>query len=138
MNRFRHLNYVITHDESHEGSSSLRGITEIEFKPLLFHCKLYIFAQMYLVTSLKQLTLWKLHSALKSFHLDLASSDEVIEILEFAYTNTARSDDNDDELRKLLVAYAASKTKILKGNTAFRTLLDVHGELGSDIIQSIG
>ncbi len=47
-------------------------------------------------------------------------------VIEFAFTNTGRSVDHDDELRKSLVAYAAIKARILKQNVAFRTLLDAH------------
>jgi hypothetical protein len=131
-NKFRNLQFDSIPEES------LDGTTEMEFKPLLFHCKLYVFAHMYLMASLMQLTLRKLHTALEDFHLDLESSDEVLEAVEFAFTNTERGDDHDDELRKLLVTYAASKTKILKQNLTFRTLLDAYGELGSDIVQVLG
>jgi hypothetical protein len=135
---FCNLNYDTIPEESEERSGNLDTETEIEFKPLLFHCKLYVFAQMYLMASLKQLTLQKLHAALESFYLNLESSDKVLEVLEFAFTNTERGEDHDGELRKLLVAYAASKTKILKQNASFRTLLDAHGELGSDMVQVLG
>jgi len=114
------------------------GMKEIEFKPLLFHCKLYVFAQMYLIASLKQLTLCKLHAELKVLDLRPETSDEVLETLEFAYTKTERGYDCKDELRHLLVAYAASKTDVLKQNAAFHLLLDAHGELGSDMVLALG
>ena len=137
-NAFCNLTYEYLPPPSDEMQEDLNRVTEVEFKPLLFHCKLNVFAQMYLVVSLEQLTLRKLHAALEGFHLDLVSSNEVLEVIEFAFTNTERGDDHDDELRKLLVAYAASQTKILKQNASFRTLLDAHGELGSDIVQALG
>ena len=135
---FCKLEYNSLAEESEGQSPPLGGLTQIEFKPLLFHCRLYVFAQMYLIASLKQLTLRRLHAALKDFDLDVTSSNQVLEALKFAFTHTERGDGHDDELRHLLVAYAVSSMKILKQNDAFRALLDEHGELGSDIIQVIG
>jgi hypothetical protein len=135
---FCKLEYDSRSEESEGQSPQLGGMTKVEFKPLLFHCRLYVFAQMYLIASLKQLTLRKLHADLTDFDLDLTSSNQVLEALKFAFTNTERGDGHDDKLRHLLVAYTASNMKVLKQNTAFWTLLDEHGELGSDIIQVIG
>jgi hypothetical protein len=84
-NEFCNLKYDSIPEESEERLRNLDEMTEIEFKPLLFHCKLYVFAQMYLMASLRQLTLRKLHDALQGFHLDLASSDDVLEMIEFAF-----------------------------------------------------
>lgn len=132
------LKYDSLPEDAEERPRNLDRMAEIEFKPLLFHCKLYVFAKMYLIAPLERLTLRNLHAALRDFHLDLASSDEVLEALEFTFTNTERGDDHDDKLRHLLVTYTASKTNILKRNAAFRTLLDEHGQLGSDIVQVLG
>jgi hypothetical protein len=136
--QFCSLKYDSLPEDPEERPRNLDRMAEIEFKPLLFHCKLYVFAQMYLIAPLERLTLRNLHAALRDFHLDLTSSEEVLEALAFTFTNTERGNDHGNELRRLLVAYTVSKMKILKRNLAFWTMLDEHGELGSDIIQVLG
>jgi hypothetical protein len=136
--QFCGLKYDSLPEGSEERPLNLDRMAEIEFKPLLFHCKLYVFAQMYLIAPLERLTLRNLHAALRDFHLDFTSSDEVLEALVFTFTNTERGNGHGNELRRLLVAYTVSKMKILKRNLAFRTILDEHGELGSDIVQVLG
>ncbi len=133
---FCSLNYEEP-SEKRKTATSYGHARQTDFKPLLFHCKLYVFAQTYLITTLKQLTLRKLHARLAEFDLSLETSEEVLEALEFTFVNTERREDGDDELRKLLVAYVVSKTHILKQSDRFRTLLDGHGELGSDIVQAL-
>jgi hypothetical protein len=135
---FCSLNYDRILPEANDAELDGDGMKEIEFNPLLFHCKLYVFAQMYLIASLKQLTLCKLHAELKTLDSRPETIDEVLETLEFAYTKTERGYDCKDELRHLLVAYAASKTGVLKKNVAFRSLLDAYGELGSDMVLALG
>jgi len=59
--------------ETATGQSHAR---RMDFKPLLFHCKLYVFAQMYLIPALKRLTLRKLNTCLLKFDSSLETTKE--------------------------------------------------------------
>ncbi|OJD23983.1 hypothetical protein ACJ73_04662 [Blastomyces percursus] len=100
---------------------------------LLFHAKLYVFATRFLIPTLAQLALKKLHRDLVSFplstktadHLSPTSTAAVIQLLHFTFTRT-KSDDpvfsltspdpnahRQNELRKLVTHYAACKVREL-------------------------
>ncbi|PGH00416.1 hypothetical protein GX51_05824 [Blastomyces parvus] len=100
---------------------------------LLFHAKLYVFATRFLIPTLAQLTLKKLHRDLVSFplstktadHLSPTSAAAVIQLLHFIFTRTKRDDPvfsltspdpnahRQNELRKLVTHYAACKVREL-------------------------
>ncbi|QSS65664.1 hypothetical protein I7I51_06512 [Histoplasma capsulatum] len=100
---------------------------------LLFHAKLYVFATRFLIPTLAQLTLKKLHRDLVSFPLSMATTDHlspisssaVIQLLHFTFTRTKRDDpvfsltssepsaQRQNELRKLVTHYAACKVREL-------------------------
>ncbi|OAX80902.1 hypothetical protein ACJ72_04761 [Emergomyces africanus] len=100
---------------------------------LLFHAKLYVFATRFLIPTLAQLTLKKLHRDLLSFPLSTPTSDHlspmsaasVIQLLHFTFTRTKRDDPVfsltsgdpnvhvQNELRKLVTHYAACKVREL-------------------------
>lgn len=100
---------------------------------LLYHAKLYVFAEKYLIGSLRTHCLRKLHHELHDFPLTVQTSDDILEVLEFIYTHTERKGSNDDQLRTLIVHYAACKAEILKQNTGLRRLLDEYGEMAVDL-----
>ncbi|OJD18607.1 hypothetical protein AJ78_01378 [Emergomyces pasteurianus Ep9510] len=100
---------------------------------LLFHAKLYVFATRFLIPTLAQLTLKKLHRDLLSFplstttpdHLSPTSAAAVIQLLHYTFTGTKRDDPvfsltssdpsahRQNELRKLVTHYAACKVREL-------------------------
>ncbi|KAK2793756.1 hypothetical protein FQN52_000708 [Onygenales sp. PD_12] len=108
---------------------------------ILFHAKLYVFSTRYLIPTLAQLTLKKLHRDLLSFplssttpqHLAPASAAALIQLLHFTFTNTKRDDPvlaltptgdvapsaaaqnalRQNELRKLVTHYAACRVREL-------------------------
>jgi hypothetical protein len=104
---------------------------------LLYHAKIYIFAEKYLIDNLRILSLRKLHASLQDFDLTLETSENILELLEFAYTHTARQESSENELRALIVHYAACKIKILKQNVNLRSLLEANGEMGCDLFYMI-
>lgn len=104
---------------------------------LLYHTKLYIFAEKYLVDNLRILCLRKLHANLRDFELTVHTSEDILEILEFAYKNTARQESGDNELRTLIVHYAACKAEVLKRNTNLRSLLEANGEMACDLFYKV-
>jgi hypothetical protein len=101
---------------------------------LLYHAKIYVFAEKYLIDNLRVLCLRKLHAALRDFDLTSQTSGLILEVLEFAYAQTERKESRDDELRMLLIHYAACKGKILKQNPSLRSLLEANGEMACDLL----
>jgi hypothetical protein len=104
---------------------------------LLYHAKIYLFAEKYLIDNLRIFSLRKLHASLQDFDLTLQTSGDILELLEFAYTHTARQESSENELRALVVHYAACKIEILKKNVNLRSLLEANGEMGCDLLYKI-
>ncbi|GAQ11988.1 hypothetical protein ALT_9309 [Aspergillus lentulus] len=153
---------------------------------LIFHAKLYVFAVRYLIPALAQLCLRKLHADLlrlafpgpkdgkrkeERAALTATKARMVLDLLHFTYTKTTRLEPisptsatqlRDNELRKLVVHYAACKVKELAeycppmgsmvsspvpspvdkrprmadqpASRGFRALLDSTTELASDLV----
>lgn len=143
---------------------------------LIFHAKLYVFATRYLIPALAQLCLRKLHRdlLLLAFPDDAqpdGQDDEqtilkarmVLDLLHYTYTKTARLEPisptsatqlRDNELRKLVIHYAACKVRDLArycppveptvgspstwpekpSARGLRALMDTTSELASDLV----
>ncbi|KAL4798218.1 hypothetical protein BDV19DRAFT_29090 [Aspergillus venezuelensis] len=144
---------------------------------LTFHAKLYVFATRYLIPNLAQLCLQKLHRDLlylafpdpdpqnqyaEQLVLTTTKARMIVDLLNYTYTKTTRLEPitpssatqlRDNELRRLVVHYAACKvrdlavycppTEPIAGSTyyptrpsarGFRALLDTLPELASDLI----
>jgi hypothetical protein len=69
------------------------------------------------------LSLRKLHVELPDFDSTAQTSENILEILEFTYRDTERTELGDDDMRMLIVNYAACKADILKCNPNLRVLL---------------
>ena len=112
--------------------------SEIRPPNLLFHARLYTFAEERLVESLAVCCLHHLHYELRSFELGIDNGNDVLRLLHFAFTYRSRiSFSGEDRLRKLVVHYAASKIETLLMLKGFRLLLDKYGELGWDLVQRL-
>ncbi|KAL4927860.1 uncharacterized protein BDV17DRAFT_113116 [Aspergillus undulatus] len=144
---------------------------------LIFHAKLYVFATRYLIPNLAQLCLQKLHRDLlnlafpdpdpdnqyaEQLILTTTKARMIVDLLNYTYTKTTRLEPitpssatqlRDNELRRLVVHYAACKvrdlamycppTEPVAGSTiypvqpsarGFRALLNTLPELASDLI----
>ncbi|PKX90972.1 uncharacterized protein P174DRAFT_394826 [Aspergillus novofumigatus IBT 16806] len=153
---------------------------------LIFHAKLYVFAVRYLIPALAQLCLRKLHADLlrlafpgpkdgegkeERAALTATKARMVLDLLHFTFTKTTRLEPisptsatqlRDNELRKLVVHYAACKVRELAeycppmesmvsspfpspvdkrprmadrpSSRGFRALLDSTTELASDLV----
>jgi hypothetical protein len=101
---------------------------------LLYHAKIYVFAEKYLIDNLRMLCLRKLHANLRDFDLTLQTSGLILEVLEFTYAQTERKESREDELRMLIVHYAACKGEILMQNPNLRSLLEANGEMACDLL----
>lgn len=128
------------HDDQQMSRSRTNPPTRIDLPYLTFHAKVYVFATRYLIPALAQLCLRKLHREL--LHLSFADADPmdtcsnirdpgelaarqvpiVLDLLRYSYTKTTRLEPisptsatqlRENELRRLVVHYAACKVKEL-------------------------
>jgi hypothetical protein len=106
---------------------------------LVYHAKLYVFANMYMIESLKGLCLHKLLRDLAEFDVEGDSAGEVAELLRYVYANTSANDDGTEgtgsELRDLVITYAACKAEFLVKDKAFLEMLEEGGEAASAFAQ---
>lgn len=114
---------------------------EASFSPnpdLVFHGKLYVFADRYLVTSLRTQCLKSLHRDLCGFNLSSQSLSHVLDLLEYAYMASGRdSPDGGYSLRELIVHYTACKAPTLAQIPRFQGILDRYSEMGSDLVMKL-
>ncbi|KAI1941768.1 hypothetical protein LOZ66_001249 [Ophidiomyces ophidiicola] len=117
---------------------------------VLFHAKLYVFASRYLIPTLAQLCLIKLHRDLVHYPLTTAALDScrptnipmILELLHFSYINTKRDDpvlptpsalsSSENQLRKLVTHFAACKVRELAGYQSSISSPKSYGDTGKD------
>lgn len=165
---------------SHHATRASNPLPGVALPYLIFHAKLYVFATRYLIPDLAHLCLQKLHHDLlnlafpdpdpenqyvEQLVLTTTKARMVVDLLSYTYTKTTRLEPitpssatqlRDNELRRLVVHYAACKvrdlaeycppTEPIVGSTfyseelerpsarGFRALLDNLPELASDLI----
>jgi hypothetical protein len=124
----------MTLDYVYRPPQALRFTLDVPY--LVFHAKVYVFATRYLIPSLAQLSLKKLHGDLMNLSLvapPIAGADKegdpdakffapraqmILELLHYTYNKTARVERisgllRENELRKLASHYAACKVREL-------------------------
>ncbi|GAT28936.1 similar to An16g08360 [Aspergillus luchuensis] len=158
--------------------SVMSARSPFELPYLVFHAKLYVFATRYLIPALAQLCLRKLHRDLlylgfaessiesedeEQHSLNTTKARKILDLLHYTYTKTTRLEPitptsatqlRDNELRKLVVHFAACKVRDLAAYSppvesdlvspsskplkpsarGFRALLDTTTELASDLV----
>lgn len=130
---------TMEHDELRKYLTALRP-PDRPSSQLIAHARLYIFADRYLIESMKSLCLHKLHRDLTSFKLTNDTADELFALLQFTDNNTESYVvmDNEDpvtdpgmgkELRDLVVAYAVLQAESLVKYAHFKTMLVDGGSL---------
>jgi hypothetical protein len=121
----------MSHDELRTHIKSLKPEDELS-KKLVSHAKLYVFATIYMIQSLKDLCLHKLSRDLEAFDFGDDFAGEFAELFRYVYMNTSGNDDEaigtGSELRDLVVTYAAWKAGFLVENKAFLEALEEGGE----------
>nr|KMM68936.1 hypothetical protein CPAG_05259 [Coccidioides posadasii RMSCC 3488] len=117
-----------------------RGLaSSIAVKPdLLFHAKLYVFATRYIIEPLQTQAVKSLHRDLCNFSLSKETASQILGLLEFTYQNTARYEPSGRSLlRDVVIQYVACEVQMLAGNEDLYSLLDVDGEMGSDLVAKL-
>ena len=90
----------------------------------LCHVRLYVFGDKYDIGSLKRLSLHKLHQTLVGFTLYDERVENIVDLIRYSYSNTADLLGSIDDMRLLIIHYAACVVEDLIRNTKFRTLLE--------------
>jgi hypothetical protein len=121
----------MSHNELRAHLKSMKPEDEPSDK-LVYHAKLYVFATMYMIQSLKDLSLHKLSRDLEAFDFKGDSAGEFAELFRYVYVNTSGNDDTTvgtgSELRDLVVTHAACQAELLVRNKAFLEVLEEGGE----------
>ena len=88
----------------------------------LSHAKLHVFADMYLVNELKQISLWRLHRDLTRIAVTESNRKYIKELLLYTYANTAykvtktacyQDVDNVQDLRTLILTYVLEHAQVM-------------------------
>ncbi|KAM0271861.1 hypothetical protein ACHAQH_008961 [Verticillium albo-atrum] len=101
----------------------------------LSHAKMFVFADCYRIPALETLALHKLHQELVSFKLFESRIGDIVQLMRYAYDNTAQLDDSPGALRDLVTGYAACQVKVLWTSTDFQNLFVSCGELAGDLFK---
>ncbi|KAF2669823.1 hypothetical protein BT63DRAFT_478064 [Microthyrium microscopicum] len=103
----------------------------VDYKPIfLAHARLYALGDKYAISSLKSLTLSKLHRALLNFKLCDERVEDVVALIDFVYSNTAPS--SEEKLRELVVDYVISEENTIGKSDSFLELLGGGGDFVQD------
>jgi hypothetical protein len=101
---------------------------------LLCHATLYVFGDLWMIDSLKALTLFKLHETLCAFQLDDTNAEDIVELARYAYLDEGKgSDEGIGGLRNLVCQYMASNAVVLSLDQGFMALLEEGGEFVRDL-----
>lgn len=123
---FAMLQYNI---QSHEESQS---------RDLMFHARLYAFAEEQLIEALQTRCLAYIHRELQDLAAEGDTCDEFVQLLWFAYTSASRhGQSGEDRLRRLVIHYAACNLETLVQQSKFMAVLDRYGECGCDLIRRL-
>jgi hypothetical protein len=105
---------------------------------LLAHAKIYIFATRYLVDSLREQSLKSLHRDLCDFNLSTQNMSHFLDLLQYTFEHTGRQEPGgSSSLRRIVIDYTSCKAKVLIQSSRFRQILDMFGEIGSDLVAKI-
>ena len=115
--------------------SPSRGNAEVceEYTPVfLCHASLYVFGDKYDIEPLRELALSKLHDCLCKFTIYRERVGDVVELVRYAYSNTAGI--HDEPLRSLVVQYIAASVERLTGVPEFDEYLEESGAHSKDLV----
>lgn len=100
----------------------------------LCHARLYVFAEKNLIGPLKELSLHKLQRTLVEFTLYKERVGDIVDLLQYSYSNTGDRVGCIDDLRVLVVHYAAYVIEDLEPDPRFQSLLGEAGSFGRDLV----
>ncbi|KAH6959643.1 hypothetical protein BKA56DRAFT_600729 [Ilyonectria sp. MPI-CAGE-AT-0026] len=92
------------------------------------HAQMYVFADYHGIVVLQNLALRKLRQALMQYTLDEKGSRDIIQLVNYCFSNTADKEGQCDPLRTLVCTYTACKVEDLWKNDEFQELMDTLNE----------
>ena len=109
---------------------------EIYSEVFLSHARLYVFAEKYVIESLRDLALEELQTTLAIYTLYDERTEDIVNLLEYVYKNTAQSHRGEENLRTLLTHYVGYEMDVLMKDEDFKNLMiqDHRGELLGDFL----
>jgi len=112
-------------------------LEEEDYTPVfLGHAYLYAFAEKWGIESLKELTLHKIHLTLSEFTLYEARCGDIVELVNFVYSNdnTPDLEDGLDALRALVIHYVMCELEILIEAPCFISMQEQQGLFSRDLL----
>jgi hypothetical protein len=118
----------------------LRGSFEeckVDSSLFLCHARVYVFADKYDITQLRNLALDKLHQALRSLKAAGSQTESVVDLIRYSYSND-NTRDNDagqevDGLRRMVVHFLACVFENVAMDDSFLALMEEGGPLVRDL-----
>ena len=132
---FKNTSYAISTPafQPRKNRESYEDYTEI----FLCHAKLYVFAEMYDIGPLRELSLHKLQRTLAEFTLYDQRVEDIVRLIRYSYSNTIHHPGSVDNLRSLVVHYSACVVDELSKSVEFQLLLEEFALLGRDLIMQM-
>ena len=117
------------------------GIPVAEVSPkLLIHAQLFIFADKWLISALKELALHRLHRDICEYQIGRDEGAELVRLLRCCFANESKSEPNNGafpELKELVCAYAGCMSEELLQYKQFRGLIQQSGEIALQFIDAV-
>ncbi|CZT15361.1 uncharacterized protein RCC_01224 [Ramularia collo-cygni] len=110
------------------------GPSEDYSEVFLSHAQVYVFADKYDISALRSLALHHLHKTLVSFTLYPEGVCNVAKLFRYVYHHTAERDGKMDELRALVIEYAACYIEDMVANEVFQEVLRAENSASVDLI----
>ena len=114
--------------------NAVAGAEEVppETEDLVSHAKVYVFADYHGIDKLTTISYNNLHRSLIDLNLQAKTLAGVIALFQYSYETLV-----PDDLRDLIVLFAACEVERLWKVPAFRDLLNSHAELGSALVGAV-
>ena len=116
-----------------KNQESCEDYTEV----FLCHARLYVFADTYDVGPLRDLSLHKLQPILAEFTLYDQRDGDIVDLMRYSYLSTADCSESVDDLRLLVIRYAACVVEDLARSVKFLLLLEEAGSLARDLVEQM-
>ncbi|KAK8068121.1 BTB/POZ fold protein [Apiospora saccharicola] len=100
----------------------------------LAYARLYVLADEKDIQGLAALSLRRLHHILKHFNLQGHGPDSIASLAEYCFENTCDKGGAQDELRRLVCLFSASKLKILWTSQSFRRAFVEIGDFSIGVV----
>lgn len=102
---------------------------------LLYHAKLCVLANRYLIPSLQDQCLKNLHKALTNLEFDLSKVNALLDLVQLVYTEDGVQEIAD--LKHMVLLYVAAKIGILRQDDRLRAMMQDIGQLGADLVYTM-